>query len=175
MGRVVVLMGVSGVGKTTVGRILATDLHVPFLDADDYHDAESIALMHAGRPLDTAHRLPWLDRVNAAIRAALARSGDRGAVVACSALTDEYRQRLVTGLPEVTFVVLTGSPALLRARLERRRGHFAGVALLPSQLATLQPPTGALVEDVTADAPSVAARIVRALEAPPADRTESSS
>jgi gluconokinase len=159
VGRIVVVMGVSGVGKSTVGRLVASALGVPFVDADDFHDAESIALMHAGHPLDTAHRVPWLDRVNAALRAEV----PAGAVVACSALTADYRARLVAGLRDVVFVLLTGPLEVLRTRLEARIGHFAGPALLSSQLATLEAPPDAIVEDVH-DAPKVvAARVVATL------------
>jgi gluconokinase len=164
LGRIVVVMGVSGAGKSTVGQLVADALGVPFLDADDYHDAANIALMHAGRALDTAHRLPWLDRVNRA----LAAHATRGAVVACSALTSEYRERLVAGLEDVVFVLLTAPPAVLRSRLEARVDHFAGPALLPSQLATLDPPPDAIVEDVRDPAAVVARRVVSALSSRPA-------
>jgi gluconokinase len=159
VGRVVVVMGVSGAGKTTVGRLVADGLSMPFLDADDYHDAESVALMSAGRPLDTAHRLPWLDRVNAALRAHQA----SGAIVACSALTDDYRERLVAGLDDVVFVLLTGPPDVIRERLRERADHFAGADLLPSQLETLVPPADAIVEDVRGDPEEIAARVLAAL------------
>jgi gluconokinase len=159
VGRVVVVMGVSGAGKTTVGRLVARQLAVPFLDADDYHDAESVDLMRAGRPLDTTNRLPWLDRVNAALRADSA----PGTVVACSALTDDYRTRLVAGLDDVVFVLLTGPPDVIRARLHARSDHFAGADLLPSQLETLVPPPGAIVEDVRDDPHEIAERVLAAL------------
>lgn len=158
MGRIVVFMGVTGAGKTTIGRLVAEQIGVPFLDADDFHDAESIALMRAGRPLDSARRKPWLARVNAALR-----SETDGAVLACSALTDEYRAWLTRGLDVVTFVVLTGDPDLIGARLAGRVGHFAGADLLSSQLATLVLPPDAIVEDVRDPAAVVAARVVDAL------------
>ncbi len=141
----VVVMGVAGAGKTTVGRGLAEALGVPFLDADDFHDAASVARMRAGEPLGDAEREPWLDRLGRELRR---RAADTGAVLACSALTDAYRRRLTAGLGEVAFVLLTGSPEVIRRRLAARTGHFAGPALLPSQLATLQVPRGAVVLDV---------------------------
>jgi gluconokinase len=159
VSRIVVFMGVTGAGKTTIGRLVAEQIGVPFLDADDFHDAESVALMRSGHPLDTAHRKPWLDRVNAALRAERG-----GAVLACSALTGEYRTRLTRRLDDVTFVVLTGDADLIGARLAARRGHFARADLLPSQLATLKPPPDAIVEDVRDPPEVVASRVVDALE-----------
>ncbi len=160
MGRVVVVMGVTGVGKTTVGRLVARSLRVPFLDADDFHDAASVERMRAGEPLRTADRLPWIDRINDALRTELA---GHDVVLACSALTPELRARLARGLEDVVFVVLTGDPALIRDRLEARRDHFAGTDLLPSQLATLELPAGAITVDVAPGPEAVAARVVDAL------------
>jgi gluconokinase len=159
MGQIVVMMGVSGVGKTTVGRLVARRLGVPFLDADDFHEAASISRMRAGLPLDSELRLPWLDRVNQALRAEAA----AGAVVACSALTEEYRARLTADLDDVAFVLLTGPPLLLHDRLEQRAGHYAGASLLASQLEILSSPADAIVEDVRDPADVVAERVVAAL------------
>lgn len=142
---VVIVMGVAGAGKTTVGRLIAADAGLPFLDADDYHSVASIARMHAGLPLRDRDRLPWLDRLNAELHT---RERDRGAVLACSALTEAYRGRLLAGLPRAAVVLLTGSPELLHERLAARHGHFAGPELLASQLATLERPRGAVVVDV---------------------------
>ncbi len=141
----VVMMGVSGSGKSTVGVLLAKRLGVPFLDADSLHSDAAKARMHRGEPLTETMREPWLDRVNAAIRTA---EGD-GIVVACSALTPAARTRLERGLDSVRYVLLTGSDELLRDRLAHRHGHFASPQLLDSQLDTLRPPDGALVVDVT--------------------------
>jgi gluconokinase len=134
----IVLMGVAGSGKTTVGRLVAARLDAPFVDADDFHSADAIAAMHAGRPLDDAERGPWLERVCAAVAAALP-DGDGGPIVlACSALKRSYRDVLRAGVPGLTFVDLTVDPETLAHRLDARRGHFAGAELLPSQLATLE-------------------------------------
>ncbi len=160
MGRVVVVMGVTGAGKSTVGRLVAGSLGVPFLDADDFHDAASVERMRAGEALRSADRLPWIDRVNEALRTAHA---GQDVVLACSALTPELRARLARGLDDVVFVALTGDPALIRDRLAARRRHFAGAELLPSQLATLELPTGAITVDVTPEPAAVAARVVDAL------------
>jgi gluconokinase len=146
-------MGVTGVGKTTIGRRLAAALGVPFLDADDFHDAAAKAKMHAGIPLTDADRAPWLDRLNRALHDHVG----TGAVLACSALTAAYRRRLTAGLTGVKYVVLTGDPALLRARIDARHGHFAGADLLPSQLDTLDPPPDALTVDVSGTTDDTAA------------------
>lgn len=133
---IVVVMGVAGSGKTTVGRPLAAALRVPFLEGDDLHPAANRERMAAGRPLEDAHRWPWLDAVRARMAAA-ARAGT-GLVVACSALKRSHRQRLAEGLPAV-FVHLDAGREVLRQRLEGRGGHFFPAALLDSQLADLEP------------------------------------
>jgi carbohydrate kinase (thermoresistant glucokinase family) len=127
-------MGVTGSGKTAVGRIVAARLGIPFIDADDLHSAHAKAEMHAGHPLDDAERAPWLGRVAAAVH-------DRGTgavVLACSALKRSYRDALRHGVPELTFVDLEVDRETLEHRLRARAGHFAGADLLPSQLATLE-------------------------------------
>ncbi len=133
----IVVMGVAGSGKTSVGERLAEHLGVPFRDADEFHPAANVAKMSAGIPLDDADRWPWLDAIAAAIHAA----GDGGIVVACSALKRIYRERIVAGAGRpVTFVFLDGSLATLRKRIGGRRGHFMPPSLLDSQLATLERP-----------------------------------
>jgi gluconokinase len=134
----IVLMGVAGSGKTTVGRLVAARLGAPFVDADDFHSAEAIAAMHAGHPLDDAQRAPWLRRVRAAVQSAVAEGGDGSVVVACSALRRWYRDVLRDGVPGLTFVDLDVDAATLAQRLATRAGHYAGAELLPSQLATLE-------------------------------------
>jgi gluconokinase len=157
---IIVVMGVTGSGKTTIGRLLATELAVPFVDADDFHSAENIARMRRGEPLDDEARDPWLDRLNAELR----RYHD-GAVMACSALTQDYRDRLTKGIDDVHFVLLTAPPDILRARIEARTGHFAPADLLPSQLALLEQPKDAIVVDVTPSPDVVIQQIVSALRA----------
>jgi gluconokinase len=130
----IVLMGVAGSGKTTVGRIVATRLDAPFVDADDFHSAEAIATMHAGHALTDADREPWLRRVHTALRDV----GDGPVVLACSALKRSYRDILRDDVAALTFVVLDVDPATLASRLAARADHFAGAALLPSQLETLE-------------------------------------
>jgi len=156
----IVLMGVAGSGKTTVGELLAARLGLPFLDADSLHSDVAKARMHRGEALTDAMRAPWLDRVNAAIRA----PASEEIVVACSALTDPSRGRLARDLRSVRYVLLEGSDALLRRRLTDRHGHFAGPALLDSQLATLDPPADAIVIDVTPTPDRLVDEIVTLLE-----------
>jgi len=138
VGRAIVVMGVAGSGKTSVGERIAAHYGWPFRDADEFHPAANIAKMSAGTPLTDDDRWPWLDAIAAAIRDA----GDGGIVVACSALRRVYRQRIAKGAGRpVTFVFLDGSLATLRSRIGHRRGHFMPASLLDSQLATLEPPS----------------------------------
>jgi carbohydrate kinase (thermoresistant glucokinase family) len=165
----VVLMGVTGSGKTTVGRALARRLGAPFLDADDLHSADAKAAMHAGRPLDDAERAPWLVR----LRDALRNLGDGPVVLACSALKRSYRDALRDGVPALTFVELDVDPATLEHRLEERTGHFAGPDLLPSQLATLELGDDIVRVDATGTLDEVVTRVERATRAGQLDDADS--
>ncbi len=131
----IVVMGVSGCGKSSVGAALAAILGLPFREGDALHPPANIAKMSAGEPLDDADRWPWLDRVAAALA--------EGGVVSCSALKRAYRARLRAGAGRpVAFVFLHGDAALLAERMGARAGHFMPPALLASQLAALEDPTG---------------------------------
>ena len=130
-----VVMGVAGCGKTTVGEALAATLGVPFADADDFHSAAARASMAAGIPLVDSDRWPWLDR----LVAWLDEHADTGGVLACSALRRGYRDRLRTASRPVGFAELDVAPDVLRDRMTQRVGHYMPVALLESQLATLEP------------------------------------
>jgi carbohydrate kinase (thermoresistant glucokinase family) len=130
----IVLMGVAGAGKSTVGALVAGRLGVPFLDADDFHDQSSIDAIRAGIALDDRRRQPWLHRLNRELRA----HQTTGVVLACSALKRSYRDVLRQGLDDLYFVQLAVSEHVLAMRLRSRAGHYAGVELLPSQLATLE-------------------------------------
>ncbi|WP_248958418.1 gluconokinase [Sphaerisporangium perillae] len=130
-----VVMGVTGSGKTTVGAALGQRLGVPFADADDFHGPANIAKMSAGIPLDDDDRLPWLH----AIGAWLAEHAAGGGVVSCSALKRSYRDILRASAPQVCFVHLAGDQELVRRRVAGRPGHFMPASLVASQFATLQP------------------------------------
>ncbi|MGW6742096.1 gluconokinase [Streptomyces sp. NPDC055025] len=131
---VVVVMGVSGTGKTTVGPLLAAALGVPYAEGDDFHPPANIAKMSAGTPLDDLDRWPWLDAIGAW---AHERAG-LGGVVSSSALKRAYRDRLRAAAPGAVFLHLTGDRALIGRRLAERKGHFMPVALLDSQFAALE-------------------------------------
>jgi gluconokinase len=137
---IVVLMGVSGSGKSTIGRRLSERTGAVFADADDYHPAANKAKMAAGHPLNDDDRQPWLETLNGLLRGWFA-DGCSG-ILACSALKAKYRETLTAGMPQGTvhFVLLDGSPELLAQRLAARRHEFMNAALLESQLKTLEPP-----------------------------------
>jgi gluconokinase len=138
---IVIVMGVVGAGKTTVGSLLAQQLGWQFADADDYHSAENKRKIHRGIPLTDADREPWLERLHQEIANWMA-SG-KSVVLACSALKRKYRQALQVG-PEVKFVYLKGDAALIDTRLRARKGHFADDKILVSQLADLEEPQDAI-------------------------------
>jgi gluconokinase len=158
---VIIVMGVTGAGKTTVGRRLAADLGWRFHDADDFHPEANKAKMHAGIPLTDEDRWPWLRALRGVIEQALADGA--GAVVTCSALKRAYRDVLAGGLDGVRYVHLTGDPRVLEARLAGRRGHFMNPALLESQIATLETPDEAIEVDVALTPAEQVAAIRRAL------------
>ena len=158
---VVVVMGVSGCGKSTVGTALAEGLGVPFEDGDDLHPAANKAKMKAGSPLDDADRRPWLDEVGAW----LAGHPD-GGVMACSALKRVYRDQLRGHLPAVTWLHLAGDPEVIAGRQAGREGHFMPSSLMHTQLATLEPldpDEGGLVVDVGRSVAEIVDEAVEAL------------
>lgn len=152
-------MGVSGAGKSTVGRALAERLGYPFLDADEFHPPENVAKMASGTPLTDADRTPWLDALNRRL------GGMPDAVLACSALKASYRERLAQGLADCRFVHLRGSIDVIRKRLAVRQHRYMPASLLESQFATLEPPRDAIEVDIAADIPAcveaIAARLPR--------------
>ena len=155
-------MGVAGVGKTTVGRILATELGWAFYDADEFHSAENVEKMAGGIPLTNEDREPWLNDLQALVRRI--DSEERSAVLACSALTESFRARLRAAGDDLRFIFLRDSPAKLRDRLVARTDHYMKAEMLESQIEALEEPADATVIDVGDSSPEqVVARIRRAL------------
>jgi gluconokinase len=144
---VIVLMGVAGVGKTTIGQALAAQLGCRFVEGDDYHAPAAVEKMRAGMPLSDVDRAPWLAALHAEIVTAIGRR--ETLVVTCSALKERYRQALRGDLRTVRFVYLHADEHVLTHRLADRRGHFAGPVLLESQLADLEAPIDAVSIDAT--------------------------
>jgi gluconokinase len=134
---IVIVFGVSGAGKTTIGKLLAEQLGWTFYEADDFHPRANIEKMHSGRPLTDEDRWPWLERLREQIARSIA--AKESAVLACSALKRAYRERLSVS-DDVKFVFLRGDYALIENQLRRRRGHFMNPALLKSQFADLEEP-----------------------------------
>jgi gluconokinase len=159
---IIVLMGVSGSGKTTVGQELTRQLGWPFVDADDFHPAANIAKMHRGEPLTDEDRRPWL----AAIHQRLLEASHRGenVVLGCSALKHAYQEYLQHEEPErIVYIYLHGSEELIRQRLAGRKGHFMNPNLLHSQFETLEPPDHAIEVDIAPPPAEIAADIRRKL------------
>lgn len=142
---IVLVMGVSGSGKNTIGEPLAQRLGWKFIDADDYHPPENVKKMAAGVALQDEDRWPWLDRLNAVAKQ------QTNAVLACSALKEAYRRRLLAGIEETAIVHLRGSFELIRKRVEQRKHRYMPASLLQSQFETLQPPRDAIDIDVSQD------------------------
>lgn len=158
---VIVLMGVAGSGKTTVGQLLAAQLSWSFRDADEFHPPENVAKMSSGVPLTDRDRAPWLAAIRAHLDEKLARG--EGAIVTCSALKERYRTVLLGDGVGVKLIHLSGDAALLAARIGGRQGHFMKPAMLPSQLAALEPPHDALTLDIAPPPAVIVAQIRRAL------------
>lgn len=156
---ILIITGVAGAGKTTVGKLLARKLGWKFYDADDYHPEENVEKMRKGISLTDEDRQPWLERLRELITE---QSGP--AVIACSALKQAYRDFLRAGDRDVRFVYLKGGKQLIRHRLEGRKGHFAGADILEGQFDALEEPENALTEDVSRDAESIAEDILRELK-----------
>jgi gluconokinase len=167
-GFVIVLMGVTSVGKTTVGRLLADRLAARFAEGDAYHPPANVAKMRSGTPLSDADRQPWLEAIAQDMRRWLAEG--RSAVITCSALKRAYRDVLRQAGPGVRFVHLTGPVDLIAERMAGRRGHYMPPSLLPSQLATLEAPDGdeaAIRVDVAGTPEAIVAAILDQLKLPP--------
>lgn len=154
---IIVVMGVSGAGKTTIGRLLAERLGTAYIEGDDYHPPANVAKMESGVPLGDDDRWPWLERLNGILRT------KKHAVLACSALKEAYRARLLAGVEDAHLVHLHGGKALIASRLAERRHRYMPASLLDSQLAALELPGRAVSIDVSAAPAACVAAIVAAL------------
>ncbi len=157
----VIVMGVAGSGKSTVGAALAARLGWEFRDADGFHPPANIAKMKAGTPLTDEDRWPWLNAIRSHMDAENA--AGRSGVIACSALRESYRDVLGRGLPWVLFSHLAGSKELIASRMQARAGHFMPVALLDSQFATLETPVDAIRLDIAKPPEALVEEVVRRL------------
>lgn len=139
-------MGVSGSGKTTIGKKLSARTGIPFFDGDEFHSADKVEKMKAGRPLTDDDRAKWLARIN---DFAKNQTKTKGAIIACSALKEKYRRMLSLGITvPVVWVFLRGNYELIEQRMQARRDHFMPASLLTSQFATLEPPQNAITVDI---------------------------
>ena len=152
-----VVMGVSGSGKSTIADRLAARLGWRYEDGDKYHPPANVAKMSAGRPLTDDDRWPWLDALNQRLR------GERDVVVTCSALKESYRRRLLKGVADARIVYLHAPKAVLAERVAKRKHKYMPASLLDSQLATLEPPSGAIDIDVSGDPEDSVDAILQAL------------
>ncbi len=153
------VMGVSGSGKTTIGKLLAEKLGISFFDGDGYHPEANVQKMAHGHPLNDDDRKGWLERLNELAK----EHTDKGAVIACSALKSKYRKLLRQGLDRIQFVYLEGSFELISKRLAERKGHFMPPELLRSQFEALEIPVHALSVSIAATPQEIVADIMKQL------------
>jgi gluconokinase len=153
---VILVMGVSGSGKTTIGQMLSAQLNWPFVDGDSLHSAANVAKMAAGIPLTDDDRAPWLQSIHDVMEGWLIQQ--KNGIVASSALKEKYRRILLTS-PEIKIVYLRGSYELIYSRMQHRPGHYMKPEMLQSQFAALEEPTDAIVVDIAAPAKEIVANI----------------
>jgi gluconokinase len=160
---IIVVMGVAGSGKTTVGTMLADAMKCPFLEGDALHSPGNVDKMSHGIPLTDADRAPWLAAIHARVREVFERG--QNLVVTCSALKEQYRRVLAEGV-SITWVYLKGSFELIRSRVKHRPSHFMKADMLASQFAALEEPSDAIVGDVSAAPSAIVQQIMRQLPIP---------
>ncbi len=158
---IIILMGVAGSGKTTIGNLLSKAIGWKFYDGDDFHPQENIERMRQGIALTDQDREVWLDRLHVFVRGLS--EGGESAILAFSALKKMYRERVARGIDDLQYVYLDGDPALLEERIRNRKGHYFGVELLNSQFETLEEPEGIPTVDVAGSPEEVVARVRRVL------------
>jgi carbohydrate kinase (thermoresistant glucokinase family) len=161
MHKIIYIMGVSGSGKTTVGKLLAGQTHLPFIDADDYHSPANIAKMKTGVPLSDEDRKDWLQTLNQLARQ---QQKENGAVIACSALKQSYRDELQKNIHLPFWFFLEGSEQLILERMQQRKDHFMPTGLLQSQFDTLEPPASAIVIPIIKNPEAIVATIIEYLK-----------
>lgn len=160
--RFIIVMGVSGSGKTSVGQSLAKHLSWDFYDADDFHPPENVAKMASGIPLNDSDRAPWLASLHDLISSSL--KGNRPGVLACSALKERYRQQLMHGNPDVQLVYLKGTYDLIWSRMSARSDHYMKPSMLQSQFDTLEEPATALTVDIGTTVGEIVQQIVKQMK-----------
>ena len=159
---VIILMGVAGSGKTTIGKMFSERLGWNFYDGDDYHPKENLEKMRRGIPLTDDDRWPWLKAIEELINSRL--NDNQKSIIACSALKREYREYLKQDKEDIVFVYLKGDEKTLRERISSRHGHFAGVDLLESQLDTLEGPHNVLTVDISRKPEEITDYLIERLE-----------
>lgn len=159
---IVILIGVSGSGKTTIGKQLADSLEWKFYDGDDFHPPENIEKMQAGIPLEDADRIPWLQVIRDAIAQWLREN--KNVVLTCSALKESYRQMLSINSKDVKFIYLKGSFELIEKRLQDRKHHFMSERLLESQFDALEEPSNAIAVDISSPTEEIVENIRRSVK-----------
>ena len=154
------VMGVSGTGKTTIGKLLASSLSVPFFDGDDFHPKENIDKMASGRPLNDHDREGWLKKLNELAK----NNSASGCTIACSALKKNYRRLLTEDIELLAqFIYLEGTLEEVSSRIEKRKGHFMPKSLLKSQFEALEPPTSAITVSIAQSPEQIVARVLQQL------------
>ena len=161
---IIVIMGVSGSGKTTIGKMLADAIQCRFLEGDSLHSKQNIEKMSHGIPLTGADRAPWLAAIRVHILKFFKRQ--KSLVVVCSALKQQYREFLTEGVP-ITWVYLKGSPELIRSRMKHRPNHFMKADMLPSQFDALEEPSDAIAVDISRSPSAIVSQILAQLRKPP--------